>query len=309
MTLRLAILCSGQGAQHAGMFALARTDRVAASLLDTWLPAAGSSAQADLFANCHAQPALVAAACATWTAVRPYLPTPVAVAGYSVGEIAALAVSGVLDAGDAVTLARARARLMDACVDPAQPQGLLAVSGLSMAALKAVLAQQSATDTQVAIINGPDQTILGGRRRDGAAGPGLESLAQAFQKAGAQATLLPVAIASHTLFMQAAVVPLQAHLEALQCRAPQVRLLAGVDGAASATAESAVAALVRQTVQTVRWDNCMDALAEAGVTTALELGPGSALCRMLIARHPGIACRSVAEFRSLEGIQAWIARR
>jgi [acyl-carrier-protein] S-malonyltransferase len=53
----------------------------------------------------------------------------------------------------------------------------------------------------------------------------------------------------------------------------------------------------------------MDACAEAGITVALELGPGAALSRMLQARHPGIACRSVADFRSLEGIRGWLRRQ
>jgi [acyl-carrier-protein] S-malonyltransferase len=52
----------------------------------------------------------------------------------------------------------------------------------------------------------------------------------------------------------------------------------------------------------------MDAAAEAGITVALELGPGAALSRMMQARHPQIACRSVADFRSLDGIVAWLGR-
>jgi [acyl-carrier-protein] S-malonyltransferase len=51
----------------------------------------------------------------------------------------------------------------------------------------------------------------------------------------------------------------------------------------------------------------MDAAAEAGITVALELGPGAALSRMLRAVRADIACRSVAEFRSLEGITSWLA--
>jgi hypothetical protein len=44
------------------------------------------------------------------------------------------------------------------------------------------------------------------------------------------------------------------------------------------------------------------------LTVALELGPGAALSRMLHARHPRIECRSVADFRSLDGIKKWLAR-
>jgi [acyl-carrier-protein] S-malonyltransferase len=52
----------------------------------------------------------------------------------------------------------------------------------------------------------------------------------------------------------------------------------------------------------------MDAAAEAGITVALELGPGAALSRMLRKRHPDIAARSVADFRTLDGIRRWLER-
>jgi [acyl-carrier-protein] S-malonyltransferase len=46
-----------------------------------------------------------------------------------------------------------------------------------------------------------------------------------------------------------------------------------------------------------------------GATVFLELGPGSALSRMATELLPGAAARSVAEFRSLKGIAAWVATR
>jgi [acyl-carrier-protein] S-malonyltransferase len=70
----------------------------------------------------------------------------------------------------------------------------------------------------------------------------------------------------------------------------------------------AASALALQTVQAVLWSACMDALAEAGVNAALELGPGSALSRMLAARHRHITCRSVTDFRSIAGIAGWVER-
>lgn len=309
MTARLALLCSGQGAQHPGMFDLARTDAAASSLLDIWLAPLALTKHTNLFANRIAQPVLVAATCAIWVALRRHLPPAMAVAGYSVGEVAALAVAGVLDPADAVALANTRAGLMDACVEPGQPQGLLAVSGPTLQAVKSHLADLSADGIRIAIVNGLDQCILGGLRNDSAAGPGLETLASRLERLGAQVTLLPVAIASHTPWMQPAVAPLEAHVHELPRRGPQMRLLAGIDGQASTTGDAALTALLRQTVAPIRWDACMDALAEAGVTAALELGPGSALSRMLTARHSGIACRSVAEFRSVEGIRAWVGRQ
>jgi [acyl-carrier-protein] S-malonyltransferase len=61
--------------------------------------------------------------------------------------------------------------------------------------------------------------------------------------------------------------------------------------------------------ETIEWSACMDAAVESGVTVALELGPGAALSRMFRSRHPEIACRSVSEFRSLDGIVSWLERQ
>jgi [acyl-carrier-protein] S-malonyltransferase len=52
----------------------------------------------------------------------------------------------------------------------------------------------------------------------------------------------------------------------------------------------------------------MDAASEAGISYALELGPGNALTRMLQNRHPHINTRSVADFRTLDGISKWLSR-
>jgi [acyl-carrier-protein] S-malonyltransferase len=85
-------------------------------------------------------------------------------------------------------------------------------------------------------------------------------------------------------------------------------VLSGIGAEAISGKPRAVETLARQLNETIRWSDCMDAAAEAGMTVALELGPGAALSRMLRSRHPQIACRSVADFRSIDGIATWLAR-
>ena len=46
---------------------------------------------------------------------------------------------------------------------------------------------------------------------------------------------------------------------------------------------------------------------EAGATAFLELGPGRALSQMVAGAYPGVATRSLDEFRTLEGVRAWLA--
>lgn len=307
MAGRLAILCPGQGAQHAGMFDLARGDPGASALLDDWFadPVLGPLLHASVegearFANRIAQPSIVAASLAMWTALRPALPEPALVAGYSIGELTAYGVAGALEAGAAVRLAVERARVMDACLDGGVAQAMVALSGMPDGSVDALLARFG---FHAAIVTGDDALVAGGPAAEGGA------LAAAALAAGGRATLLPVAVASHTPLLQEAVAPFAALLDSQRWSAPAFPVLSGISAEPVHDAGKARRELPRQIAEPIRWKDCMDACLEAGVTVALELGPGAALARMLQSRHPGIACRSVSEFRSLDGIHSWLGRQ
>ncbi len=307
MAGRLAILCPGQGAQHAGMFDLARMDPGASGLLDDWFgdPQLASVLRASVeseerFANRVAQPSIVAATLAMWTALRARLPEPALVAGYSIGELSAYGVAGALDPGSAVKLAIERARVMDACLEGGAAQAMVALSSMPDGSVESLLARFG---FYPAIVTGDDALVAGGPAAKG------EALAQAALAAGGRATLLPVAVASHTPLLQAAVEPFAALLESQRWSAPVFPVLSGISAEPVIDAKKAMRELPRQIAEPILWRECMDACVEAGVTVALELGPGAALARMLQARHPGIACRSVFEFRSLDGIHSWIGRQ
>jgi len=307
MAGRLAILCPGQGAQHAGMFDLARMDPGASGLLDAWFgdprlaPVLRASVESEeRFANRIAQPSIVAATLAMWSALRARLPEPALVAGYSIGELSAYGVAGALDPDDAVKLAIERARLMDACLEGGAAQAMVALSGMPDGSVDALLTRFG---YYAAIVTGDDALVAGGPAAQG------ELLAQAALAAGGHATVLPVAVASHTPLLQAAVAPFAALLENRRWTAPAFPVLSGISAEPVIDAQKAMRELPRQIAEPILWRECMDACVEAGVTVALELGPGAALARMLQARHPHIACRSVAEFRSLDGIHSWLGRQ
>jgi [acyl-carrier-protein] S-malonyltransferase len=295
VSARLLLLCPGQGGQHSAMFDVARTDAGAAAMLD----AAGLSAlQPDtMFDNCVAQPAIVGATLAMWEAIRRRVPVPTLVAGYSVGELSAYGVAGALAPLDAVQLATTRAVLMNAAI--AAPQALVAISAIPVDRTR-ILAAVAGFD--IAIITGHDTCIAGGLEAT------LAPLEQAVVSAGGRLQRLPVGIASHTPLMAAAVTPFAETLVRAQFRTQSCPVLSGIAAESISAKARAVDTLSRQLSETIRWSDCMDAAAEAGIAVALELGPGAALARMLQARHPHIACRSVADFRSLDGIASWLAR-
>lgn len=294
MSARLLILCPGQGSQHEAMFDLARSDERAAAFIDQHAPAFSA---ADMFENAVAQPLIVAATLAAWEALRDRLPEPALVAGYSIGELAAYGVAGAFSPARAIALARQRARLMDEAAARHPGQAMLAVSGLPVGEVDAM------AQADIAIVTGEESCIAGGDRTAIAQ---VEALAT---KRGARCQTLPVAVASHTRLMAGAVAPFATELDCAAFAPLVCPVLSGIAASRIEDKGQAVAHLSRQLAQTIQWSACMDAAVEAGVTVALELGPGAALSRMFRTRHPDLPCRSASEFRSLDGIARWLERQ
>ena len=289
------------------MFDMARSDPRADRLLEEWfadpvlgVPLRACADGSERFANRVAQPSIVAATLAMWSALGDGCPPPALAAGYSIGELAAYGVAGALDPLDAVKLAVERAQLMDACGAGGPAQGMVALSAMPDGSLDELLRRFGFF---AAILTGEDTLVAGGP----AGQRGL--LADAAVAAGGRATVLPVSVASHTPLLAEAVAPFMALLQRQRWCAPAFPVLSGITAAPIQDAQTAIAHLARQIAEPIRWKDCMDACAEAGVTVALELGPGAALSRMLQARHPAIACRSVSEFRTLDGIRSWLGRQ
>ncbi|RFP18910.1 MULTISPECIES: acyltransferase domain-containing protein [unclassified Duganella] len=296
---RLLLLCPGQGGQHAAMFDLPRSSPSGDAAASALLAGLALADNADIYANRNAQPLIVAATLSMWEAIREFTPKPALVAGYSIGELSAYGVAGALPPQTAVQLAAERAQLMDDCARALPGQTLMSISGLALSRTSALLAEHA---FHMSIENGDDACIAGGPAVS------AEALERAVHAAGGRSTRLPVEVASHTRYMQAAVAPFAAALQRTAFQPMSAPVLAGIGAMAVNSKTPAVDQLSRQLAETIHWAACMDAAAEAGITYALELGPGAALSRILQNRHPYINTRSVADFRTLDGIRKWLAR-
>lgn len=299
--MSLALLCPGQGGQHAAMFARVQDDPRAAPVLAAASAALGRDVQelaahADRYQNRCAQPLVCAGALAHWRALEPRLPAPRLALGYSVGELAAHALAGSFDDATCLALAAERARLMDEA-SPADA-GLLAVTGLRGMAIGQLCDRHGAA---VAIVNGEDHYVLGGPSA------ALRVLAEAATVRGARAVPLPVSVPAHTPWLRAAAHAFAERLQAAAVRAPATPVLAGVDGLPVATGARVVATLAAQIAHTVRWHHVLAQAVERGARVFLELGPGRALARMTRDGFPGCEARAVEDFRTLEGVAEWVA--
>lgn len=294
----VALVFSGQGHQHPAMLpwlaegpALAAL-RAALGVAD-WRALLADPAAAAV--NVTAQQLLTGTALAAWAELAPRLPPPVAVAGYSVGELAAFAAAGVMEADVALDLARRRALAMDRCA-AREPGGLLGVSTLPATELNVVCAQAG---VEVAIRNAPDVAVVGGPR---AALDAAERLATA---RGARCTRLAVNVASHTSWMADAADTFAEVLRGIALRPPRTALFGNIGGRVR-SADDAAQALSRQIACTVQWADTMEELCARAPRCVLEIGPGQALARLWNQRHPGIPARSCDEFRSVAAIERWV---
>lgn len=298
--MSLALLFPGQGAQHPQMLPWLHAQPEAAPLLAALSRHLGPAWRERLdepgwlHANAVAQPLLTGIGLAAWRVLAGRLPPPVAVAGYSVGELAAFAAAGVFDADTALQLADARAAAMSDSV-AGRDTGLLAVQGPH-----ALRLAEAAEALSIAIRIGDERVIVGG------AAAALDAQADRWSAAGLRCTRLPIAIASHTPAMAAAAAAVARHLATLDLRPARAAVVCNSTGTASRNPAALAAALAGQIASTVRWDDCMDSLAERQVRCVLEVGPGSALAAMWRERHPQIPVRSVDEFRSPEGVVQWV---
>jgi [acyl-carrier-protein] S-malonyltransferase len=298
------LLFSGQGTQHPGMLPWLETSPASHATLAALSEVIGADWRARLedvqqrSRNTFAQPLIAGTALAAWAALAAQLDNPpAAVAGYSVGELAAFACAGVFSAQTATALAVQRAALMDAAVDDLDT-GLLSVSGLSAAQ---VLHAQPALECAIDI--GADQGIYAGESI------ALARAAKVLSAQGALCKRLEVRVASHARWMASAAAGFAARLDAVPCARPVAAVVLNATGASTRDLQTLRRALATQIDHTVQWAACMDTLAEHGVACVLEVGAGTTLSKMWNQRHPDIPARSLEEFKDAAGAARWITRQ
>lgn len=197
---------------------------------------------------------------------------PAAAAGHSLGEYAAHVVAGTFTFDEAVACVRARGRFMQEAV-PEGAGAMAAILGLDRPALEEACAR-SAQDEVVSLanINGPGQIVIAGHAA------AVLRASEAALAAGAQrAVPLPVSAPFHCALMKPAADRLRERLDAMSFCDPAIPVYTNVDAAPVATAAASRDALVRQVASPVRWEEEVLRMAEDGIDTFVEFGPGRVL--------------------------------
>jgi [acyl-carrier-protein] S-malonyltransferase len=274
----LVIVAPGQGAQSPGFLEPWLEDATYAARLhwlstvaDLDLPYYGTKADADAIRDTAvAQPLLVASALVSVLSLFPHPAdafTKVgAVAGHSVGELAAAAGARAVTAEQAMVLVRERGRAMAAAA-AATPTSMAAVLGGEREEVLACLERHGLT---AANDNGPGQIVAAGT---------VEQLAAFAADPPTKARLMPLSVAGafHTDHMKPAVDTMATLARSVSTHDPRTRVISNRDGHVIHDGRSVLDRMVAQVAHPVRWDLCMETMLDLGVTGMLELPPAGTL--------------------------------
>jgi [acyl-carrier-protein] S-malonyltransferase len=302
MSIRVALLFSGQGAQAVGMGQdLAGSHPVVAEIFQRadeileWPLSrmAWAGPEAELTQTKHCQPALFVHGFACLAALRQELPelAPVAAAGLSLGEFTAHAAAGTFDFETGLRLVARRGALMqEACESTSG--AMAAMLGADESAVRTLASE---CDVDVANLNSPGQIVISG---DASRVALAVSLAK--EHGIRSAKTLNVAGAYHSRLMNSAFTELGEVLQNTPMNPPAFPVVCNVEARPVREPEEIRQTLQDQVTGTVRWTESIEHLVDdERCELFLELGPGGVLAGLLNRIRKGMPCHSISDGASL----------
>lgn len=304
----IVVVCPGQGSQTPGFmlpwldlpgFRKSIEGMQSASGID--LVAHGTVSDADTIRDTSvAQPLIVSAGVATLATLFD-LSGSVSekisgVAGHSVGEVTAAVASGIFTAEQGIKFVKERGDAM-ALAAGLEPTSMAAILGGDQATVEARL---SALGLEPANYNGGGQIVAAG------SAAGIGEL-QASGPEGSRVIPLQVAGAFHTRYMAPAVSTLAAYAAGLTVADPRTKLWTNAGGRNITSGPEFVELMVNQVKSPVRWDLCMAAMVDAGVTALIEVAPAGTLVGLAKRSMPGVETLAIKSPENLDAALKLIA--
>lgn len=307
----IAAIFPGQGSQKVGMGkALADTFPICRETFEEADAALGEplsrlvfeGPEDELQLTEHTQPAILAVSVAAFRLLASRGVVPAFVAGHSLGEYSAHVAAGTFGFADALRLVKQRGRFMQEAV-PVGVGSMAAVLGLDADTVSDACAQAAAGEVvSPANLNGAGQVVIAGARE------AVSRASERLKALGAKRVIpLQVSAPFHCALMKPAEARLTPLLRALAVHDPRVPVVANVDAEPKYDARAAIDALVAQVSAPVRWEATVRRLASEGVTTYVEVGPGTVLSGLVRKIHREAAVASFGAPDDLAGVEALIA--
>jgi len=282
---KVAYVFPGQGSQSTGMgldlyngYPAAKEvfDEADASLGFSLSHLCFEGPEEELTKTHNVQPAILVVSIACLKALKEAaianFPSPIFVAGHSLGEYTALVAAGVLGLADAVLLVRERGRLMyEAGLK--NPGSMLAVIGLDEETVKDISVHSR---TEISNVNCPGQIVISGA---------AQALAEANKLAktrGARALIpLKVSGAFHSALMEPVIAEFSKIVSNVRFQPPVIPVISNVTARPLTDVDSIKKELVKQLRNCILWQGSVEYMMHSGVTTFYEIGPGRVLSGLI----------------------------
>jgi [acyl-carrier-protein] S-malonyltransferase len=240
----------------------------------------------------NTQPAILAMSVAVWRLAQSEGLSAQFAAGHSLGEYSAHVAAGTLSYADALRTVRRRGRYMQEAV-PVGEGAMAAILGLDGGGVTRAceeVAREMGRVVSPANLNAPGQVVIAGHA-DAVARAGERAKALGAKRA------IPLAVSApfHCALMKPAEERLAPDLRALAAADPAIPVVANVDAGPKRDAASAIEALIRQVSSPVRWEDVVKRLVSEGVTTFVELGPGTVLAGLIKKIDRGVTVMSIED--------------
>ena len=248
--------------------------------------------EAELTQTRICQPALFVHGLAVLAALRERhkLPEPRFALGLSLGEVTALTAAGVFDFAIGLRVVAERGRLMQAACEKTTG-GMAAIIGEDRAKVAELC---TAFDVEAANFNAPGQIIVSGEKAR------IDALVAGAKERGLKRVMpLNVAGAYHSRLMEPARADFASFLAGVEFREPRLTVFSNTTARPVRTPDEIRAALVRQVVSPVLWEDCMRNCAAAGAAEFWECGPGAVLAGLARRTEKSWPVKSLAELADL----------
>ena len=294
----IGFLFSGQGAQYAGMGkALYEYSPAARDILDRLnerrtdlLELCFNGSTEELAKTENTQPAVYAVDLAAAAAAREAGMEASAAAGFSLGELAALAFAGYYTPEEGFDLVAKRASFMAAAAAK-NPGAMLAVLRMENEAVEALCLERKLYPVNY---NCPGQLVVAGSPED------IRYLQEKIREEKGRSILLPVSGGFHSPFMDEAAEKMESELKQVVFQNPRIPVYANETG--QLYGKNAAEHLKNQINHPVRWEEIVRHMVEQGIDCFVEAGPGKALSGFVSRIAPEVRVISVD---STEGLKKW----
>lgn len=282
---KIAFVFSGQGAQYSGMgkelYDASPAAKAVYDMADSVRE--GTSKQCfegsteELCKTVNTQPCVFTADLAAAYALTEKGIAPDCVAGFSLGEISALAFSKILSDEEAFKLVCIRGELMDKAATE-NPGAMVAVMKISPQQVEEVCSQFD--KTYPVNYNSPAQTVVATTSEN------VDAFCEAVKNAGGRAKQLAVSGAFHSPFMADAAKGLGEYMENVEFSEPEVQIYSDYT---AKPYEGDYKALVKAQVENpVKWQTIVENMIADGVDTFIEVGVGKTLTGLIKRINPDV---------------------